>query len=136
VRQVLRLGPHEAWEPPIVLTEALRGEGIEVLWEKVEAHRAHLEAAGLLEERRRQHLAAEVFAVASARARRHLEGAVIADPELRRLLDAVERRELDPLTAVREILQVVFHFDDLSGARLHPGSGEPGNGDEDHTHTL
>ncbi len=110
VRQVLRLGPHEAWEPPVILTEALRGEGVDVLWEKIEEHRAHLESAGHLEERRRRNLAGEVFAVASARARRHLEDAVTADPELRRLLDAVERRELDPLTAVREILRAVFHI--------------------------
>ena len=48
-----------------------------LLWEKIEEHRAHLESAGLLEERRRRNLAAEVFAVASARARRHLEAAVV-----------------------------------------------------------
>jgi LAO/AO transport system kinase len=110
VRKVLQLGPHQAWDPPVILTEALRGEGIDLLWEKIEAHRAHLESAGLLEARRGQHLAAEVFAVASARARRHLEDAVTADPELKRLLDAVERRELDPLTAVHEILQKVFRI--------------------------
>jgi LAO/AO transport system kinase len=114
VRQVLRLGPHQGWEPPVVLTEAMRGEGIDALWEQVEAHRSYLESAGLLEERRRRNLAREVFAVASARARRHLEHVVTADPELRRLLDAVERRELDPLSAVREILQVVFHLSDSS----------------------
>ena len=28
VRQVLSLGPHEGWKPPIVLTEAMRGEGV------------------------------------------------------------------------------------------------------------
>jgi LAO/AO transport system kinase len=108
VRQVLSLGPHAAWEPPIVLTEALRGDGIDELWSAVEAHRGYLEDGELLEERRRQHLAAEVYAVASARARRHLEAAVSADPELRALLDAVKRRELDPLSAVREILVRVF----------------------------
>ena len=31
------------------------------------------------------------------------------DPELERLLDAVQRRELDPLTAVQEIMEKVFH---------------------------
>jgi hypothetical protein len=46
--------------------------------------------------------------VASARAKGHLERAVQDDPELRRLLDAVRRRDLDPLTAVREILEKVF----------------------------
>ena len=30
------------------------------------------------------------------------------DPELQRLLEAVERRELDPLTAVKEIMEKVF----------------------------
>ena len=34
------------------------------------------------------------------------------DPELRRLLDEVTRRELDPLTAVREILEKVFRIHD------------------------
>jgi len=88
------------------------GDGIPELWAEIERHKAELEAAGELEERRRRNLAAEVFAVASARARRHLENAVTDDPELRRLLERVERRELDPLTAVREILQTVFHLSD------------------------
>jgi hypothetical protein len=51
-----------------------------------------------------------VFAVASARANRHLEAAVREDPELARLLDEVQRRELDPLSAVREILERVFRI--------------------------
>ena len=46
------------------------------LWEHIEAHRAFLVDEGLLEQRRREHLAAEVFAVASARAKVHLEHAV------------------------------------------------------------
>jgi GTPase len=116
VRSVLALDHDRAWQPPIVLTEAVRGENVEVLWAKIEEHRAFLEREGLLETRRREHLAGEVFAVASARAKQHLEGAVARDPELRRLLDEVEQRELDPLTAVHEIMERVFHLD-------HDGSG-------------
>jgi LAO/AO transport system kinase len=108
VRSILALDAESDWQPPIVLTEALQGEGVEELWDQVEAHRRHLEEKGLLAERRARNLAAEVFAVASARAKRHLEQAVTDDPELRRLLDEVQRRELDPLTAVREILEKVF----------------------------
>ncbi|HWE82389.1 MAG TPA: methylmalonyl Co-A mutase-associated GTPase MeaB, partial [Gaiellaceae bacterium] len=74
VRQVLALGAGEV--PPIVMTEALRGEGVEELWAAIERHEAALIEAGALEERRGRNLAAEVFAVASARARRHLENAV------------------------------------------------------------
>jgi LAO/AO transport system kinase len=112
VRQVLSLGGEREWKPPIVLTEAMRGEGIEKLWEKIEAHRAWLAGDGRLDERRRRNLAGEVFAVASLRAKRHLEEAVAEDAELRRLLDEVQNRELDPLTAVREILDKVFHIGD------------------------
>jgi LAO/AO transport system kinase len=108
VRSVLALDTDRAWQPPIVLTEAVRGEGIEELWGEVEAHRRHLEEGGLLEERRARNLAGEVFAVASARAKARLEAAVGDDPELQRLLEAVQRRELDPLTAVREIMEKVF----------------------------
>ena len=97
VRSILTLDTERAWKPPIVLTEAISDEGVADLWAKVEAHRAHLDEEGLLEERRRRNLAGEVFAVASARAKAHLERAVEGDPELRRLLDEVQRRELDPL---------------------------------------
>jgi LAO/AO transport system kinase len=108
VRSVLALDTDRDWEPPIVLTEAVRGEGIDDLWGRVEAHRRHLEERGMLEERRARNLAGEVFAVASARAKVRLEAAVGDDPELRRLLEAVQRRQLDPLTAVREIMEKVF----------------------------
>jgi len=114
VRSILSLDRDRAWKPPIVLTEAIRGENIPELWEKVEEHRAHLESGGLLEERRRKNLAGEVFAVASGRAKAHLQQAVADDPELRRLLDAVQRRELDPLTAVKEIMERVFKLGDTT----------------------
>jgi LAO/AO transport system kinase len=110
VRQMLALGPGAV--PPILRTEALRGEGIEELWDAIDAHKTGLEAEGRLAERRAANLAAEVFAVASARARRHLQNAVAEDPELLRLLDQVRRRELDPPSAVHEILRKVFHIDD------------------------
>ena len=111
VRSILALDRDRDWGPPIVLTEATRGEGVTELWDSIAAHRAHLEESGQLDERRRSNLAGEVFAVASARAKTHLEHVVSDDPELRRLLDEVQRRELDPLTAVREILDKVFHID-------------------------
>ena len=118
VRSILGLDHDRAWKPPIVLTEAMRGENVDVLWEKIVEHRAFLEEAGELEERRRRNLAAEVFAVASNRAKSHLERSVAQDPELRRLLDEVQRRELDPLTAVREIMEKVFKVAEDDGAHV------------------
>jgi len=111
VRSILSLDRDRPWRPPIVLTEASRGEGVAELWSKIDEHRAFLDREGELEERRRRNLAGEVFAVASSRAKSHLEHAVADDPELRRLLDQVQSRKLDPLTAVREIMEKVFKVD-------------------------
>jgi len=112
VRSILSLDKERAWKPPILLTEAVKDEGVAELWAKIEAHRAHLNEDGLLDERRRKNLAGEVFAVASARAKIQLERAVEGDPELRRLLDEVQSRKLDPLTAVQEIMEKVFKLGD------------------------
>jgi LAO/AO transport system kinase len=112
VRSILTLDKERAWKPPIVLTEAVTGEGVPELWEKVEEHRRHLEETGLLDGRRRDNLRGEVFELASARAKDHLERSVHGDAELERLLEQVHRRELDPLSAVKEIMEKVFHFGD------------------------
>ena len=110
VRSILALDRDREWRPPIVLTEATRGEGVPDLWAKIEEHRAYLERSGELERRRRENLAREVFAVATARAKEHLVETVQGNPDLRRLLAAVQARELDPLSAVREILEQVFRI--------------------------
>ena len=112
VRSILSLDRDREWKPPIVLTEAMRDENVAQLWERVEEHRAFLERDGRLEERRRRNLAGEVFAVATSRAKLHLQAAVADDSELRRLLEEVQARELDPLSAVREILEQVYGIGD------------------------
>ena len=108
VRSIISLDREREWRPPIVLTEALRGENVPELWAKVEEHRVFLESEGRLEERRRRNLAGEVFAAATSRAKAHLQAEVAEQPELRALLERVQSRELDPLSAVRAILEDVY----------------------------
>jgi GTPase len=110
VRSIVALAEPDL-RPPILLTEALRGENVTELWAAIEDGRTALASDGRLEERRRKNLAAEVFAVASSRANAHLRAAVAGDPGLQRVLAKVEERELDPLTAVREIMEEVFELD-------------------------
>ena len=110
VRSIVALA-EPAERPAILLTGALDGENVPALWDALEEHRAALEGDGRLEERRRKNLAAEVFAVASSRASAHLRAAVAGDPALQRVLARVEDRELDPLSAVRQIMEEVFELD-------------------------
>jgi LAO/AO transport system kinase len=110
VRSIVGLAEPDR-RPAILLTEALRGEHVPELWAALEEHRAALSSDGRLEERRRRNLASEVFAVASSRAKAHLQAAVADDPDLQRVLSAVQERELDPLSAVRQIMEEVFKLD-------------------------
>lgn len=105
VRTALALGPQEAWKVPIVKTEAVTGAGVGELLEQIDAHRAHIEAEGTLEQRRARNLRNEVLGLAGARMRRQLEVRAENDPAVADLLERVVRRETDPANAARELLE-------------------------------
>jgi LAO/AO transport system kinase len=105
IRGVLSLGPSTSWRVPIVKTEAAKGEGVAELAEKITEHRDHIEAEGTLEERRARNLRNEVLELAASRMRRRLEAAVADDESVRELLDRVVKRELDPASAAKELLE-------------------------------
>ena len=107
VRGVLSLAPQHGWRVPIVKTEAQKGVGIDELIEKMEEHRAHLEAEGALAERRRRNLRSEVLAICTHRMRRRLEEALEEDPDFARLLDEVADRRTDPASAATTLLERV-----------------------------
>ena len=105
VRGVLALSQDpEDWKVPILRTEAARGEGVADLAEKIDEHRAFIEAAGTLEERRARNLRNEVLGIAASRMRRRLESTAAADDEVAELLERVVRREIDPASAASELL--------------------------------
>jgi LAO/AO transport system kinase len=113
IRGVLSLAnldstPEEArkrWRVPIVKTEASVGGGIEELVQRLGEHRAHILAAGELEQRRARNLRGEVLAIATARLRHRLEQELHADPEFQRLLAEVVQRRLDPASAATALLE-------------------------------
>jgi LAO/AO transport system kinase len=104
IRGVLSLAPQHGWRVPIVKTEAVRGEGLEALADKLAEHRAHVESEGTLSERRRRNLMSEVLGIATMRMRRALEASLAEDPGIQRLLDEVVARRLDPSSAATEVL--------------------------------
>jgi LAO/AO transport system kinase len=100
--------PEEArasWRVPIVKTEAVRGEGVAELVERLDQHRAHILAADQLAARRRRNLRNEMLAIATARIRRRLEEDLREDPEFQRLLEEVVQRRLDPASAATALLE-------------------------------
>src|SRR6266571_36548 len=74
LRNMLRMGPKLEWEPPIVKTSTVSGDGIEELWEAVAGHRAHLNQTDELEQRRRKRILEEVENMVALRLRARTAG--------------------------------------------------------------
>jgi LAO/AO transport system kinase len=106
IRQMLHLGAARDWDPPVLLTRAQDGTGVEELWEAVERHRAYLESAGELRRRRVARNASEIVEIAMARVRKAIDG--VGDQAL---LDAlatqVTDHGMDPYTAADKLLSQV-----------------------------
>ena len=107
VRSIVALDPVRERRPAILLTEALRAEGVPELWDALEKRRAELDERGELEARRERNLSGEVEALAVARVRRLVREAMRDDVAVRALVEGVQRREVDPVTAVAAVVDAV-----------------------------
>jgi len=107
VRSIVALDPVRERRPAILPTEALRGEGVPELWDALEKRRTELDERGELEARRERNLSGEVEALAVARVRRLVREAMRDDVAVRALVEGVQRREVDPVTAVAAVVDAV-----------------------------
>ncbi len=103
VESALTLVPPDGWVPPVVLTQALEGQGVEDAWAAVERHQADLRESGRADQRARDGMQRHLRSLALERLARDLDARV--DPEqLDALVDRVVRRQVDPAAAVDTIL--------------------------------
>ena len=91
------------WRPPIVKTEATTGKGVPELLGAIEQFRTHM--AGTQGTRRRARAEFRVRDLLARRFVQHVEGRVLAAGEFDMMLDRIAARELDPYTAVDQILK-------------------------------
>jgi LAO/AO transport system kinase len=94
--------PENAWRPPIVKTEATTGKGVADLWSAIERFRDR--TAAVQGTRRRARAEYRVRELLSQRFVDHVERRVLEAGEFDRTLDRIAARELDPYTAVDELL--------------------------------
>ena len=103
-----RLGPQGDWKVPIVRTEAAKGEGVDELLEQIDEHRAHIEPRPARSRSAAPATcAARCSGIAAARLRRQLEERATSDPDWEDLLASVTRRETDPASAARKLLETI-----------------------------
>jgi LAO/AO transport system kinase len=82
------LTPESArWKPPVILTSGLNDEGLDRLWQNVEAHRALTTASGELKDKRARQQIKWMWTMLDDRLRSRLRG----DAKIRTRLPEVER---------------------------------------------
>jgi LAO/AO transport system kinase len=96
--------PDESWKPPIVLTVAQTGQGVDEVVEKVDEHRRWLESSGELARRRVRRARDEIEAIAVTALRRRW-GNVHERTELDDLAEQVVEGKSDPYTAADTLLE-------------------------------
>lgn len=90
-----------SWSPPLLDAIATRDEGIEDIADAIDRHGEAMRASGEFSRRAADRERAHTFAIAAAALMQSL--VENADPEV---LAAVERREIDPYVAARELLRL------------------------------
>ncbi len=105
IKMMLGLAPERRWRPPVIKTVAISGAGVEEVLAGIREHRAHLEAEGALEARRRERRRAEVLRSLEARIKEDILGRARADGSLEVLLDQVADGRLDPHSAAERLLE-------------------------------
>ena len=90
------------WRPPIVKTEATTGKGVPELLETIARFKAHTAASQ--GSRRRARAEWRVRELLGQRFLQHVERHVLAEGEFAGTLDRIAAREVDPYTAVDEIM--------------------------------
>ena len=92
------------WVPPVMLTSAHTGRGIEQLWDKLEEHLTYLKNSGNLKKRRGEHRTQEFLEVVEEELVRRLRSLVQTDPELLSVLDQIAEKDAEPYSAALQFL--------------------------------
>jgi LAO/AO transport system kinase len=91
------------WRPPTVKTEATTGRGVAELLDAIQRFRAHTaQSQGVRRRARAEYRLRELLA---QRFVQHVERRVLPDGEFDQILDRIAAREIDPYTAVDDILK-------------------------------
>ena len=92
------------WAPPVMLTTAQSGQGVDELWQKIEEHRKHLTDTSELTNRRRLHRQKEFLETVQEEMARRLKSRVEQDPTLIAAMEQIASKESEPYSSAMEFL--------------------------------
>jgi len=98
--------PEGSWKPPIVLTVASKGEGIDDVAQAITDHFAYLQESGELNKRRLTRVRREIEAIALVEVQRKF-GDLSGDSRLDALAESVMAGKDDPFSAADVLIDSI-----------------------------
>lgn len=97
---------NEAWKPPLLRTVATTGEGVEELAEAILSHHDYLDENGLLEEKAKERVVAEMMEIIKRQVGKAVDRALKEDIEMKELMGKlVDTREIDPHSGAHLVIE-------------------------------
>ena len=103
LRMMLSLGEKKEWESPIVTTIATNGKGLELLWEKINEHKDYL-GNNKRNNMRLKRISYDLENQVSQKlfTKKMIQ---IGENEIQKMAEKILKRNIDPLTAVEQIIK-------------------------------
>lgn len=92
------------WDPPVLLTAANSGQGIQDLWDRIQEHRDYLTSASLLAKRRAERRQREFLETVEDEMARRFRELMKRDPVLIAALTEVAKGKAEPYSAALRLL--------------------------------
>lgn len=103
LKGMLSLGQRvPGWTAPVVTTQAQTGDGVPELYDRIQQHRQFLVSSSQLEKRRRERRRLAFLSHMEEALHSRIEGLLQGEGELAELAQAVERGEVDPVSAAEK----------------------------------
>ena len=96
------------WRPPVIVSIAETGQGIDELWQAAKKHKQFLLDSGLLNERRGHRIESELSEIVADLARRNLKEAMENSNDIRKVLQDIVDRQIDPHSAADGLIAKLF----------------------------
>jgi len=108
IRMMLDLNHFGEWRPPVIKTIAINNTGIEDLLHNINLHLKYLKDSGQFKKRRHKNIKKEILGLIQEEWKNLLTDS-INKKYLNELTVKIEKREIDPYTSVKKILDLLIN---------------------------
>lgn len=108
IRMMLDLNHFGDWRPPVIKTIAINNTGIEELLHNINLHLKYLKDSGQFKKRRHKNIKKEILGLIQEEWKNLLTDS-INKKYLNELTVKIEKREIDPYTSVKKILDLLIN---------------------------